>query len=104
MNPQSAKALAWTAGILTVLAPAIISPSGSFPLLVLAAICAAVPSAFASKRTRLISIILLIASIVLAASFYPDFVSEQSAYRQHAQERTAKPQVTMPADQGAKKK
>lgn len=103
MNPQSAKALAWTAGILVVLAPAIISPSGSFPLLVLAAICAAVPSVFSSKRTRLVSIGLLIASIALAASFYPAFVSEQSAYRQHAQERATKPQATMPTDQGAKK-
>lgn len=104
MKPQSAKALAWTSGILTVLAPAIISPSGSFPLLVVAAICAAVPSPFAPKRTRLIYIVLLIASIAMAASIYPDFMQDQSAYRQHAKERSIKPQTSIPFEQGDKER
>ena len=104
MNPQSAKALAWTAGILIVIAPAIISTVGSFPLLVLAAICAAIPSGFATKWTRRISIVLLILAIAFAASIYPSFVSEMAAYKRHGKEQAVNTQVTTPTDQTAIKK
>ncbi|MBI1921771.1 MAG: hypothetical protein HYS23_11910 [Geobacter sp.] len=99
MNNKSAKALAWAAGILIAVAPAIISPPGTFSLLVLAILCAAIPSVFASKRCRIISIVLLIASITLAISYYPASERELEAYMQRAKKRATHPQVTTPTDQ-----
>ncbi len=100
MKPESARALAWTAGILIVLALVIMSPTGAFALLALAAICAAIPSVFATKRPRVISLAFLIASMALAVNFYPAFKRDQEAYTQRVKERAAKPQVTTPTDQG----
>jgi hypothetical protein len=84
MNYESAKALVWTAGIVIVLALAVISPSGTFALLILAAIFAAIPAAFATKKIRIIAIALLIAAIALAAIFYPSFKQDYSGYLQRA--------------------
>ena len=101
MKPESARALAWTSGVLVVLALVIMSPTGAFALLALAAMCAAVPSVFASKWPRVISIVLLIASISLAAGAYPAFEREREAYAQRAKAREALPPGTTPTDQGA---
>ncbi len=101
MNPVSAKALAWSAGLLMVLALGIISPAGTFPLLILAAICAAIPGLFAAKRIRVVSLILLGISLVLAATYFPDFKRDQEAYRRRAKEQAAKPSLATPPDQGA---
>jgi membrane protein implicated in regulation of membrane protease activity len=103
MKPESARTLAWTAGILIVLALVIISPSGAFALLVLAAVCAAIPSVFASRRPRAISAVLLIASIALAVNFYPAFKRDQSAYTQRVKERAAQTESITPTDQGDSK-
>jgi len=100
VNNKSAKALAWTAGILIVIAPAIISPSGTFALLVLAIICSAIPAVFASKSCRVISIVLLIASIALGASYYPASERELEVYMQRAKKNAIQPQATTPKDQG----
>lgn len=62
MNHESAKALVWMAGIVIMLALVVISPSGGFALLILAAVCAA---------------------IALAAGFYPAFKQDYSGYLQH---------------------
>jgi membrane protein implicated in regulation of membrane protease activity len=94
MKPESAKALAWTAGILIVLALVIISPAGAFALLVLAVICAAIPAVFASKRLRFISMALLIISIALAVSFYPAFERDREMYMQRAKGASMKPDLT----------
>ncbi len=94
MKPESARALVWTACILMVLAFIIMSPTGAFALFSLAALCAAVPSVFASKWSRVISMVLLIASIALAASSYPAFTRERDTYMQRAKERGAAPQDT----------
>lgn len=89
MNPDSAKALAWAAGLLIVLALVILSPTGAFALLVAAVIGAAVPAAFATKRTRVISLILLVTAVALAASFYPAYKRDREAYVRRAKERAA---------------
>jgi hypothetical protein len=78
----------------------IMSPTGAFALLALAALCAAVPSVFASKRPRVISMVLLIASIALAVRSYAAFKRERDAYMQRAKERGAAPQDTTPTEQG----
>jgi len=100
MKPESAKALTWSSGILIVLAAIIGSPSGAFALLALAAICAAVPAVFAARWPRVISIVLLIASIAFAASSYPAFEREREAYARRAQERGATAPDTTPTAQG----
>ena len=93
MNPESAKALAWTAGLLLVLGLVILSPTGAFALLVLAALCAAIPALFGRQRPRIISMLLLIASLGVAASFYPAFKRDLAVYMNRTEEREAKPQV-----------
>jgi membrane protein implicated in regulation of membrane protease activity len=100
MNHSSAKALAWAAGLLLALALVMISPSGAFVLLVLAGLCAAIPSLFAVKRTRVVSLVLLVAVLVLAARYYPGFVHEQQAYRNRVKEHPISQQVTTPSDSG----
>ena len=102
MKPESARTLAWAASILIILALVIISPAGAFALLILAAVFAAVPSVFATKRPRVISAVLLIISIVLAVNFYPAFKRDQDSYTQRMKERAEKPQVTTSNDQGEK--
>jgi hypothetical protein len=97
MKPESAKALAWTSGILSVLGLVVMSPSAAFMLLVLAAFCAAIPSVFAAKRTRIASVLLLIASIALAVGFYPDFEREKKGYSQRARQKAeAQPPEPLP--------
>ena len=87
MKPESARALVWTASALIVLAFLIMSPTGAFALLALAAISAAVPSVFATQRPRIIAVVLLIAALALAATFYPAFERERDAYQQRARVR-----------------
>lgn len=80
MNPKSAKALIWIAILLIVAAPVVMSPSGSFAALILAGTCAAVAIASTSKRVRVIALLLLIATAILAVRFYPAFQRDQAAY------------------------
>jgi len=87
MNPKSAKALAWAAGFFIVPALMILSPTGAFALLVLAACCAAIPALFATGWARLISVALLAASVALAAGFYPAFKQDREAYMNRARQR-----------------
>ena len=104
MNPHSAKALAWCAGILVALALIVMSPVAAFAMVALAAFCAAIPSVFAHKRTRVISVVLLMVSMALVATFYPAFQRDREAYARRAKERAARPQVTAPTDQSVNKK
>jgi hypothetical protein len=56
--------------------------------------CAAIASLFASKRLRLISIALLMASVVLAATFYPAFKRDREIYIQRVKGHALSPQAT----------
>jgi heme O synthase-like polyprenyltransferase len=89
LKPESAKALAWTSGILMILALVIMSPTGAFALLVLAAVCAAIALAFGPNRLRIVFLALLVATALLAANFYPAFARERDAYMQRAKQRAA---------------
>lgn len=83
-----------------VVSLAIISPTGTFPLLILAAICAAIPALFGAKCTRVVSLILLGISLALIRNYYPDFQHEYENYRRRGQERAAL-STTAPVMQGA---
>lgn len=103
MKPGSARTLAWAAGVLIVLALVIMSPTGAFALLVLATLCAAVPTIFGSRRPRLVSALLLVTSVALGAAFYPAFQREREAYAERAKQRAVTQQASPAADQAAKK-
>lgn len=74
---SSASALNWFAAILLGLGLLMMSPSGSFLVFVLAALFAAAPAIFGTKRIRIAALILLLAAIILAASQYPEFQNER---------------------------
>lgn len=90
MNPKSANALFWTSVILVILGLSLSSPSATFALLVLAAICSLIPSLFASKRPRIFSAILLLAAVALAVNCYPAFKQDQDAYAKQVKARADK--------------
>ena len=93
MNPKSANALSWTSAILIVLGLSVGSPSGSFALLVLAAICSVIPALFATKRPRIFSAVLLLSAVALAVNSYPAFKQDQAAYTKQVKARADKNQV-----------
>ncbi|MGE5385778.1 MAG: hypothetical protein ACM3SV_07810 [Betaproteobacteria bacterium] len=90
MKPESARALAWTAGILILLGLVIMSPTGAFTLFLLAAIGAAFPAVFGHKRPRITAIILCLCALALAAAYYPAFQQEHEAYSQRVKGPAAK--------------
>lgn len=90
MNPKSANALSWTSAILIALGLSVGSPSGTFALLVMAAICSLIPALFASKRPRLFSAILFLVAVALAVNDYPAFKQDQADYAKQVKERADK--------------
>jgi len=87
MNPDSSKALTWLSGGIIGLALLVMSPTGSFVALVMAALCAALPSLFGVRRTRILAVCFLVLSVALAVWLYPAFLRERAAYSQRARER-----------------
>ncbi|MCL5669403.1 MAG: hypothetical protein M1392_05415 [Gammaproteobacteria bacterium] len=84
MKKESASALAWFAAVLLLAGWLVMSPSGAFAIFVLAALFAAVPAIFGSKKTRIIAAILFLVSILFAAIKYPEFKSEQDRFSSRA--------------------
>lgn len=84
MKKESASALAWFAAILLFAGWLVMSPSGAFAIFVLAALFAAVPAIFGSKKTRVVAAILLLVSILFAAIKHPEFKSEQDRFSSRA--------------------
>ncbi|MDP1758465.1 MAG: hypothetical protein Q8K77_01540 [Thermodesulfovibrionales bacterium] len=90
MKKESSNALAWFAAILLFVGLLIMSPSGAFALFVLAALFAAFPAIFSQKKTRIIAAVLLLVSILLAVSRYPEFRSEQDRFSSRAKNTSTK--------------
>lgn len=90
MKKESADALAWFAAVLLFVGLLIMSPSGAFALFALAALFAAFPAIFGSKKTRIVAAILLLISVLLAVSRYPEFRSEQDRFRSRAKNSSLK--------------
>jgi membrane protein implicated in regulation of membrane protease activity len=84
LNSTSARAFIWLAAIVVVLGFLVSSPSGAFLAFLIATLVAFVPALFASGKIRVIAVILLLASIGLAASKYASFRDEQQKYRDRA--------------------
>jgi membrane protein implicated in regulation of membrane protease activity len=92
MKKSSTSALTWLAAILLFIGLLILSPSGSFLVFILAALFAAAPAIFGTKKMRIAAIILLIASIFLAASQYSEFKNEH--YRTEKRNKTIQSKET----------
>jgi hypothetical protein len=88
---SSASALTWFALILLILGLLMMSPAGSFAVFILAALFAAAPALFGTKKIRLAAIVLLIAAIILAASQYPGFKNERHSMEKRAKISRIKP-------------
>ncbi len=67
------------------------SPSGSFAVFVLAALFAAAPAVFGTKKVRIVAIILLLAAIILAANQYPEFHKERERFSKRGKITQTKP-------------
>jgi membrane protein implicated in regulation of membrane protease activity len=83
MKNSTASALTWFAAILLGLGLLMMSPSGSFLVFILAALFAAAPATFGTKKMRIAAIILLIASIILAVIQYAEFKNEHYRIKKH---------------------
>lgn len=77
MKNSTASTLIWLTVILLVLGLLIMSPSGSFFAFVPAALSAIAPAFSGSKKMRIVAVVLLSGSILLASVKYPDFQKEQ---------------------------
>ncbi|HPK53573.1 MAG TPA: hypothetical protein PK114_03875 [Smithellaceae bacterium] len=84
INDSSAKTLNWVTAILLVIGLMMMSPMGSFAVFVLAAVVAAMPAVFSAGKIRIIAVILLALTVLLAAGKYPDFQLEYKHYRNMA--------------------
>jgi membrane protein implicated in regulation of membrane protease activity len=89
MNPKSAKTFVWAAIISILVGMAVMSPAGSFFLYLMSALCAAVPTIFGAKRTRIAGALILAVSIVLLAVTYPKFNAEMTKYRERAHKKSS---------------
>jgi membrane protein implicated in regulation of membrane protease activity len=74
---SSASALTWLSAILLFVGLLMMSPSGSLAVFVLAALFAVTPAVFGRNKIRIIAVILLLVSILLAVNQYPEFQNER---------------------------
>ncbi|MCL4457361.1 MAG: hypothetical protein M1406_08195 [Nitrospirae bacterium] len=89
MNPKSAKTFVWAAVISILLGMVVMSPAGSLSLYSIAALFAAIPAIFSTKRTRIAAIVILAVSLVLLAVTYPKFDAEITKYRERAHKKSS---------------
>lgn len=88
---SSASALTWFAAILLFVGLLMMSPAGSLAVFILAALFVAAPAFFGTKKIRIAAIILLLASIILAASQYPGFRDERERITKRSRISRIKP-------------
>lgn len=87
MNPQSARALAWMAGMLVLLGLAIPTQVGTVAITALAALIAIAPTVAGTPKLRLAALVIAIIATGIAASNYQSADQEMQAYRAHAKSR-----------------
>ena len=90
MKTATARTLTWLAAVLVVVGCIVMSPSGGFLSLALAALTAFFPAVFAKGKVRIVAAILLIAALALSFGTYPDFRHEQMIYRRQAASHSQK--------------
>ncbi len=75
----------WAAIALLVVGGMIGSPMASLAASILAALCAMVAAIWGAKGTQIGAIIILAASLGMAAVLFPSAQNEMTKYREHAQ-------------------
>jgi 4-amino-4-deoxy-L-arabinose transferase-like glycosyltransferase len=98
MKQKTAGALVWVSGIFLLTGLLILSPAGGFSLFCLAAICAVFPAIFSQRVLRIIAVILLLASLALAAVYYPAFIRDRDEYMRRAKKHTLESTVSPAPD------
>jgi hypothetical protein len=77
VKQKSARTVAVLSSLFFLAGLMVMSPSAGFMLMVLAALSAIVPLVLGQKTVRFFGIILLIASLAFAGSYYPQFERER---------------------------
>lgn len=83
---QSAQTLLWLSTILIILGFVVISPAAGFISQIAAALFALIAIPLGRGSTRIMAIVLTIASIALAYISYPDYKKHMNDYIQRAQQ------------------
>jgi hypothetical protein len=89
MQSGSARTLVITALLVLVAAFMVPSPSGAFFAFGLGGLLAAFPAIFAHGMFRVVAVVILVSSALLAVGKYPDFKIEQEHYRQRSKTTSA---------------
>lgn len=84
MNPKSSSALVWSSAILILIGCVALDPGLRFVLFAAAAASAAITALAGRERPRIIGLVALIASALLATDAYPAFRDHMRAYRERA--------------------
>ena len=90
IKTATARTLTWLAASLLVVGGIIMSPSGAFLSLILAALIALFPAVFGKGKVRILAAILLLVSIALSLNKYTAFKHEQTVYRKQATSHSQK--------------
>lgn len=102
MRDDSAGALAWVAVILIVLGLVVMSPTGGFFLLVLAAIAALVPLVFGSTKRRIFAGVVFCAATLVGIAIYPEFRKDYDPYLERARQEGSRAPQTPPLNSPAR--
>ena len=84
MNPKSAWALSWFALIVNLLGLMALSLSAQFMFSAIAAVLSLIPTVFARKKSQIFAVVVLMVSLVLVVTGYPNFKEEQAQLQQRA--------------------
>ena len=84
MKPEPSRSLLIASLVCLVLGWAIMSPSGRFLLMMLAALFSVAPAVFTKRSQRIFAIVLFVLSLLPAAVSFSPFQSDQQQYRERA--------------------
>jgi replication-associated recombination protein RarA len=85
MTPQSARTMMWAALALLLVSGMIGAAEAGVLMAVLAACCALAAVGYGTKGIRIAAVLILLASLGLAAALYPAANQEMAAYRGRTQ-------------------
>jgi cell division protein FtsW (lipid II flippase) len=102
MQDDSAGALAWVAVILIVLGLVVMSPTGGFFLVVLAAVAALAPLVFGSTKRRIFAGAVFCAATLIGIATYPEFRKDYDPYLERARQKSAPAPDTPPSNSPAR--
>jgi hypothetical protein len=97
MRTTTGRTLLVFAIVLLVAGFVVISPTGGFPVLVLATLLAGASSLLLSKKLSLLSLVVFIACLAAAICRYREFIEDYGSYVKHAKESAISNTTSKPA-------